>query len=1383
MKQKHLKRLSIENTHLMDIFVDKHYIEIGNVHDQKLSRLLNNKIILLDDIVDYSIHSVGLGSSKLTDEKTRRYLPFINILNIHNKDESLQLFLTYGIYYGKKNDRQEFFAPIILIPVLLYNDDYNFYVRMLSKPIENSILVNYLKEQGIHINKEKIDDIFSFDRYLNQFTKNGGQIRLESYFTFAKTEELPVVINHEKFSLRNDFEKNLDSRYYVNDESEANIITKLNNRQRAAVLRAKSGSSFAINGLKGTGKTTTLINIASDAIYNNKKVLYLSNKKESIDFVEREFEKNNLKFLVNNLTKSPKYRFSNYKEIKTEVYDEKLVKDNLLRLYKEVNNYEKFLGGRIRNFRFIDVVNELINLKPASDEFKCDDIKELYKFEFEEIIYSLRQIEEAMKKISFKTSIFTSIPINNSVKYPNQVSNLIFQIHKLFVQLNEINKELQSKYGFIEIENYARFKNYISDVISLDVNKVPKLWRNPKNFEIATKLFPQLKSLIYSLQEYELYIDWDYKNVESIDIYKMIKSLIGDYFTEEDGYKVDRIISSSKTLVNKAKTGIQNYRLLSKKIENIKKILDWDFDDDDIKTYEEITKLADFLDNSIYHKSWLNIENSENILNELKQISTDLNKHILLSKQYSKYFSNQKDINENISYIEKLISEDKQPKKFKNINLNDLLNDTIIYRDLRNKTASLNRRHKELTGFEYSLAYDTTIDFKKFITYITQIKDLVAKEKVLAFLNTVNDDDLEVYIHDLVDFKRSYLIFKEVYEYTCTVLYKEKSHQVSEQVRLLSHFLKYVNQVSRVCTEMSLVLKDPSKKLSLDLFIKLKNQLNQLNRIKKELNNNTHYPHYFGSLFKHSKTNIGEVNNIINAFDSYIKCFQSTEAIASSLKLVNFENLCKVMNDASKIVVEINESFKLYNKIFKDGIGNYYYDNLENVIKYLDKLNNAKEELKAYLELTEQLRVIEGHKLFVLSEYIINSNSTSLVENFKYTYFKTLYDIYTNGFNVSSEVISNNLVEIVNEENKLIKINIQKLNYYRSVASGENDSAKNLTLASTSILNYLLDYTQFDLILIDDSHVSNSNEFFNAINGKQVIIAGDNTSVTSSGTNLIAKMRPKNVMNLYYRYKPTPLNLLNYIPKTHGIYLNNPEDNIGYEITNKEALSIIVDLLLKNREVEINYFVPTIVKKLSFIEKLSQQLINNGFSAEEIFRIITKQLNIVDLFTGYAYDASYNIVDLDDYYNVSNEFLEIKYISRLITAQKKLYIIDKQNFISNDNDVLFIHMLKQVFSNNNFINKKIQDVALKLSKRLSELDIKVFGDLYQFTLVLERNNTLYNVLLFVNPNKNRIDLLEDYREYYLASKAKNMNVLYIWLIDLYENMDKVIDYINKETLS
>ena len=489
------------------------------------------------------------------------------------------------------------------------------------------------------------------------------------------------------------------------------------------------------------------------------------------------------------------------------------------------------------------------------------------------------------------------------------------------------------------------------------------------------------------------------------------------------------------------------------------------------------------------------------------------------------------------------------------------------------------------------------------------------------------------------------------------------------------------------------------------------------------------------------------------------------------------------MNDASKIVVEINESFKLYNKIFKDGIGNYYYDNLENVIKYLDKLNNAKEELKAYLELTEQLRVIEGHKLFVLSEYIINSNSTSLVENFKYTYFKTLYDIYTNGFNVSSEVISNNLVEIVNEENKLIKINIQKLNYYRSVASGENDSAKNLTLASTSILNYLLDYTQFDLILIDDSHVSNSNEFFNAINGKQVIIAGDNTSVTSSGTNLIAKMRPKNVMNLYYRYNPTPLNLLNYIPKTHGIYLNNPEDNIGYEITNKEALSIIVDLLLKNREVEINYFVPTIVKKLSFIEKLSQQLINNGFSAEEIFRIITKQLNIVDLFTGYAYDASYNIVDLDDYYNVSNEFLEIKYISRLITAQKKLYIIDKQYFISNDNDVLFIHMLKQVFSNNNFINKKIQDVALKLSKRLSELDIKVYGDLYQFTLVLERNNTLYNVLLFVNPNKNRIDLLEDYREYYLASKAKNMNVLYIWLIDLYENMDKVIDYINKETLS
>ena len=90
----------------------------------------------------------------------------------------------------------------------------------------------------------------------------------------------------------------------------------------------------------------------------------------------------------------------------------------------------------------------------------------------------------------------------------------------------------------------------------------------------------------------------------------------------------------------------------------------------------------------------------------------------------------------------------------------------------------------------------------------------------------------------------------------------------------------------------------------------------------------------FGNLFDYERTNINDISNLIKAFDLYIDCFVDAEAVVSSLN--RFAEMNLVLDQASNDIHEINDGFKLYSKIFKDGIGGYYYDSFEEIINYLE---------------------------------------------------------------------------------------------------------------------------------------------------------------------------------------------------------------------------------------------------------------------------------------------------------------------------------------------------------------------------------------------------------------------------------------------------------------
>ena len=253
-----------------------------------------------------------------------------------------------------------------------------------------------------------------------------------------------------------------------------------------------------------------------------------------------------------------------------------------------------------------------------------------------------------------------------------------------------------------------------------------------------------------------------------------------------------------------------------------------------------------------------------------------------------------------------------------------------------------------------------------------------------------------------------------------------------------------------------------------------------------------------------------------------------------------------------------------------------YYDSFEEIINYLEDLLNAKDDLIGYLEITKNLKVLNKYKLFSLSNYIINTGATNVVNIFKDKFFHNLYDLYThnNPDYLASNDLNCLLSKAVSLEKVLIESHIISLQALKATNIGNN---KSLYLTTTPILNYFLNYRKFDLILIDDAQLLDANEYYNAVNGRQVIIAGEEITHTTLTSNLISRMRDNYTMTFNFRYSLTPLHLLTLVPNLKGTFRNKVSENYGVEIISREVFKYIANLFISNPNLLVNYFTPKLI--------------------------------------------------------------------------------------------------------------------------------------------------------------------------------------------------------------
>ena len=223
------------------------------------------------------------------------------------------LYLAMGfLKYAGKEDSLPRYAPLVLCPVEIRrakgNEDYSL-AFCEEEYFVNTTLLEYLKQAfnidvralGGDVTKHKISELINI--FLAETAgMKGWSITNDAYvaaFSFQR-----YLMWHDVRARFDEFKKNdlvsaLISRRFarsaandVKEEDEADpadTLTPLpaDSSQFSAIALSRTGESFILHGPPGTGKSQTITNIIANALEDNRRVLFVAEKRAALDVVKK----------------------------------------------------------------------------------------------------------------------------------------------------------------------------------------------------------------------------------------------------------------------------------------------------------------------------------------------------------------------------------------------------------------------------------------------------------------------------------------------------------------------------------------------------------------------------------------------------------------------------------------------------------------------------------------------------------------------------------------------------------------------------------------------------------------------------------------------------------------------------------------------------------------------------------------------------------------------------------------------------------------------------------------------------------------------------------------------------------------------------------------
>ena len=439
-----------------------------------------------------------------------------------------------------------------------------------------------------------------------------------------------------------------------------------------------------------------------------------------------------------------------------------------------------------------------------------------------------------------------------------------------------------------------------------------------------------------------------------------------------------------------------------------------------------------------------------------------------------------------------------------------------------------------------------------------------------------------------------------------------------------------------------------------------------------------------------------------------------------------------------------------------------------------------------------------------MNEYIINHDKEVFKDRFMIAYYTYLYKEFSkkNPIVRNGEGFYKLIDDIISLEDTVCSKNIDDLILHHlphtpiPAFKGKNfdkyfkkiNESKSLYLANTKVLNDYLDPSMFDLVLIDDANLSESDVYTKALSCNQVIVSGINNIRVGIYNDILTKIKNNAIIELKKRYVTTPMDLVEHIERAKTNFYENIDDNKGIIISCDEMVNLIISLITQdlswdesfrvklNKDIKINCFVRSFEKTRRLFDEIASNLAELNISLEDIYYVIRKQVNVSDLHNAYLWNADYNIIDIDDY-NEDNDIYENKnLISNLVCVKKKLYIIDQNDLLGSDEGLGFVKEVKTLLENKDIIYPITDKTCLKIAQSLARHKIHVLGVYRNFDIVVEKNNKYFGLMIFNSPSNYGNDILNSYRDQVFSPFPFKV----IYVNDLIENYNECINSIVKE---
>lgn len=627
------------------------------------------------------------------------------------------LYIALGIFSYKESleDKNEFYAPILLYPIKLNKRDkfYEFEVINTEPIINKSLYVLLHDEFKVDIDTDdeipylnENEDLIDLERIISKLklvsnSSSRFNLYMESFigrFSFSnfliwndiKNNENLLKENliirsfiNEKKLWNNDHEFN---EFYIdNSDIYKNYLLPLeyDSSQLEAILKSQYKDNFILIGPPGTGKSQTITNIIVNAICNDKKVLFCSEKKAALDVVFERLKKIKLDIFALEMYSSKKdkkiilkelERLLNFGEVAKSkdytnlIYSLEEDKEKLEELNKLMNtktdfgyslielivNYlsygENIKELELNNFNInkindakIKEINVLLNkinlLSSYFPPFKDNPFSHYHSNYF-----SLK-IKDEIEKLLKETSIYLDNFLNKfeilktKFKLNDELNDKIFDLatllkfineHDIYLPLISVNFDknyiLKIKEMVLEEENFYKKADYLLSLFD----------KNIDSFNITDLLFNYKKSLNSKGINKKIITSKLLSKLKkkSIDPKKINETNLNDILISLSSfYENKRIIKKNSIILktyikNDYKEYESNYDLIYKNIDNT------------LSFYDLILKLSNYkikdginYINNIY--SSLNLENNKKIVSDFIDNSTKLiNSLLTLHDEY-----------------------------------------------------------------------------------------------------------------------------------------------------------------------------------------------------------------------------------------------------------------------------------------------------------------------------------------------------------------------------------------------------------------------------------------------------------------------------------------------------------------------------------------------------------------------------------------------------------------------------------------------------------------------------------------------------------------------------------------------------------------------------